>query len=149
MSEKKAKKKSGCVGFVIITLPLLAGLTFFLPPLLILFAGMIPTLFALMTDRNPDRSLTACVGAFNFFGAMYFVLQGLHQSPTFPHVLQTLKNPMTILIIMSASAVGWVFYYIIPPAAGFGMAKKIQMDIKSLEKRQADLKAEWGDEVAQ
>ena len=56
------------------TVALLALIPFSLPTMLLMFAGMLPTLVAALTDRTSSRYAWICVGGLNFAGLCPAVL---------------------------------------------------------------------------
>jgi hypothetical protein len=48
----------------------------------------------------------------------------------------------------AAAALGWRLYFSVPPAVSTFMAMRYQAEIDEMTARQAELKEEWGDDVA-
>lgn len=118
-----------------------------LPTTLLLLAGMIPTLVALVVDRDPDKSATLTVGALNFCGIMPFCIRLWQDGHTAELSFRMLANPTTWLLAYSAAAAGWLIYFMVPRVvAGFSISRD-QARIRDLEAARTDLVRDWGPDV--
>lgn len=125
----------------------LAAAFFALPTVLLLSAGMVPTLVAWIVDRNRDGYTPMAVGMLNLAG-LFPSLLGLW---TGGHALGTtgriFSDPYTWLFAFGAAAVGWGLVLGLPKVLETAMTFRNEAEIKRLENRQAALIAEWGPEV--
>lgn len=139
------RRSGGLLLALVLVLPL--GLLV-LPTTLLLAAGLIPTLVALIVDRDPDKSAALTVGAMNFCGTMPFCIRLWQEGHTADLAFRMLANPTTWLLAYSAAAGGWLIYFTVPRVvAGFSVSRD-QARIRELDAKRAELVRDWGPEVA-
>lgn len=131
--------------FLVIGAPLVL---FFAPTALILVTGMIPTAVAYAADRSKEKLSAITVGAINLCGVMPFLFSLWHKGHTLSNALHTIGDPVVLLVMYTASAAGWGFYYAIPPAIANVQVMRAEMIIQGLRKTQVELVEEWGPEVS-
>lgn len=144
--KKRAKRSGGGMGTLLF---LLAPASIFaLPTALITLIGMIPTVVAHICDRDPDKTAPICVGAINICGILPFVMDLWKHQHTMQAAMKLLGDPFTWLVMYGAAAVGWGFYYLIPPIVTNFEVTMAEGRIESLLKKRRELMEEWGGEVA-
>jgi len=154
---KKAKAKSGgapakkggqaSTGRLFMTVALLALIPFSLPTMLLMFAGMLPTLVAALTDRSNSRYAWICVGGLNFAGLCPAVLTLWFGHHEITYALQLVTNVRVMLMAYLAAAGGWGLYFIAPPIVLTVMAATSKRRAASLHAQLKKLEEEWGKEV--
>jgi len=110
--------------------------------------GMIPTAVAFVIDRDPEKPAPITVGALNFCGCLPFAINLWLQGNTLGGLGRMLANPMSWLIMYGGAAVGWAFYFGIPPMVASAEVMRSEKRIAELRQRKAELVGAWGPEVA-
>jgi hypothetical protein len=148
---EKAKKASGKgkagPGRLFMTLALLALIPFSLPTMLLLFAGMLPTLVAALTDRSNSRYAWICVGGLNFAGLSPAVINLWFGHHEITYALHQVTSVRVMLIAYLAAAGGWALYFIAPPIVLTIMAATTKRRAGSLHTQLKKLEEDWGGEV--
>jgi len=142
---RRRAKKASMLTFLLLMLP--AGLVV-LPTTLLFGIGMIPTLVAYAVDRDPEKPAPITVGGLNFCGCMPYAIDLWQHGHSIAAVVKMLGNPMMWLVMYGAAAVGWAFYYGIPPAVANAEIMRSERRIEALKQRKVALVQEWGPDVA-
>ena len=129
-----------------VLLLILGGLM--LPSSILLAAGMLPTLVAVLTDLDPRKSLAMSVGTVNFCGVLPFEIALWRGGHTLSHAERMLMNIETWAGMFGAATLGAVIYYAVPPVVAAFIAFRSQAVIHELERRQKALRESWGNDVA-
>src|SRR5258708_19583401 len=79
-----------------------------LPLVVVLTAGMLPTLVTLLVERQRPRYLSYTVGVMNSAGVLPILLALAKGHVTMAAVAVTLANPMSWIVMYSAAAAGWL-----------------------------------------
>lgn len=151
MAKRRAKKRSGLLTFMILLFP--AALVM-LATTVIMIVGMIPTMVAFIIDRDEKKPAAICVGGFNFCGCLPFAInlwKDNHAALSMESVkmaMRILSQPLSWLLMFGAAAVGWAFYFGIPPIIAGSEIAKAERQIEALKKRKVSLVQEWGPDVA-
>ncbi|HET8727476.1 MAG TPA: hypothetical protein VFO41_08200 [Alphaproteobacteria bacterium] len=132
----------------LITLSSLPVALLILPTTLLFVIGMVPTLVAMVIDRDPNKYAPITVGSLNFCGVMPAAISLWQNGHTLGRSASLLADPFTWLTMYAAAAVGWLVYFFVPPAVSLVVGLRAEAEIKRLQERQADLIEEWGEEVA-
>ena len=125
----------------------LAAAFFALPTVLLLTAGMVPTLVAWIVDRNRDGHTPMAVGMLNLAGLFPSLLVLWTDGHGLGTTGRIFSDPYTWLFAFGAAAVGWALVLGLPKVIETAMTFRNDVEIKRLENRQAALIAEWGPEV--
>lgn len=129
------------------TVALLALIPFSLPTMLLMFAGMLPTLVAALTDRTPSRYAWICVGGMNFAGLAPAVLTLWFGHHEITYALHQVTSIPIMLMSYLAAAAGWALYFIMPPIVMTVMAATSKRRAATLHSQLKKLEEEWGKEV--
>ena len=129
------------------TIALLALIPFSLPTMLLMFAGMLPTLVAALTDRTSSRYAWICVGGLNFAGLCPAVLTLWFGHHEITYALHLVTSITVMLMAYLASAAGWALYFIMPPIVMTVMAATSKRRAASLHSQLRKIEEEWGKEV--
>ena len=146
-SDRKGGISRGKVTILIIFL-IPAGLLF-LPTTVVLLVGLVPSLVALIIDRDPEKYAAITVAPINFCGVLPLIFTLWQQGHEFRHAIGLLSDPVNWLIMFGAAAVGWVIFFCVPPAVAALLTHMNEAEIKRLTAHQEKLVEEWGPEVAQ
>jgi hypothetical protein len=144
--EKEGKSKSGGTR-ILIMLFLIGLIPFSIPTLMLLFAGMLPTLVAALTDRSISRYAWICVGGLNFAGLAPALLKLWfgHHEVTF--ALGLITDVRAMLPAYGAAALGWGLYFAAPPIVITIMIATSKRRAAAMIQQMKKLEEEWGDEV--
>lgn len=134
-------------GRLFMTVALLALIPFSLPTMMLLFAGMLPTLVAALTDRSSSRYAWICVGGLNFAGLCPAVLTLWFGHHEITYALHQVTSVRVMLMAYVAAAGGWALYFIAPPIVMTVMAATSKRRASSLHSQLKKLEEEWGNEV--
>ncbi|HYG85731.1 MAG TPA: hypothetical protein VD978_05700 [Azospirillum sp.] len=140
----KRKKKSPWA-FLLLMLP--AALVV-LPTSIVFGLGMIPTMVAYAVDRDPDKSAPITVGGLNLCGCLPYAIDLWKHGHTISAALKVFADPVAWLVMYGAAAVGWAFYYGVPPAVANAELLRSERRVETLRQRKVALVQEWGPEVA-
>lgn len=144
--EKNAnKKKKG--GFKIVPFILLLIIMPFIMPTVLLLAGMLPTLVALVTDDDKEKSRAVTVGAMNFAGVAPFLIELWEQGQTMDVALAIVMQPNNWLVMLGAAAVGHMILYVVPPMIVSLTINQNATRYEKLKESIEQLKEIWGPEV--
>ncbi len=110
--------------------------------------GMMPTLVALITDKDREKALALTVGATNFAGCLPFVLQLWSMGQNFDNAMKLMRDPLTWLVMLASAGVGYVIYIIVPDIVATFMAGSASGKIARLQKNLEELQRVWGPDVA-
>ena len=125
-----------------------AGLLF-LPTTLLLVLGLVPTLVALIVDRDPERYAAIAVAPVNFCGVLPLIMTLWQRGHDMREAVNLLSDPLNWLIMFGAAAVGWAIFFAVPPVVASFLAQRNETEIKRLTEHQEKLVEEWGPEVTQ
>jgi hypothetical protein len=142
-AQEKAKKKGGLKG-VILGVIIAMGAVAILPTTLIIVVGMVPTAVAYFVDNSRDRTLGPTVCFLNFAGVLPALLRLWEENHIIDSAIYILSKPTVILIMLLPAALGWLLYAYTPIFIGGILRRKAELRIKSLEKEQEKLIANWG-----
>jgi len=148
-AAKGGKKGQTPAGKLFMTVALLAMIPFSLPTMLLLFAGMLPTLVAALTDRTTSRYAWICVGGCNFAGLCPAVLNLWFGHHEITYALHQVTSVRVMLMSYLAAAGGWGLYFIAPPIVLTVMAATSKRRAAALTSQLKKLEDEWGTEVQQ
>lgn len=136
---------AGGIALLLVLLPL--GIVV-LPTTVLMGVGLIPTLVAAVVDRDPEKSAALTVGAMNLCGVMPFAIELWQSGHLLEQSLGLLATPYTWLVMYGAAAIGWGFYFAIPPLVAGFVTMRDEDKARRLEQDRDALVEEWGPEVA-
>lgn len=144
----KAGKDRGKGGAGKIVFALMLFLVPIWPTACLLVPGMMPTLVALVTDRDREKALALTIGATNLAGCLPFILQLWSMGQTFDNAMRLMRDPLTWLIMLASAGVGYVIYTVVPGIVAGIMAGSAAGKIDRLRQNLEELKRVWGPDVA-
>ncbi len=146
--EKKTKsKKGGKLGFYSIAAVIIFMSPFIFPTIILMAIGFLPTLIALFTDNEREKSSTAAVGAMNCAGLAPFILDLWMKGQTVDHVFHILGDPATWLVILGSAGIGQLIVFAVPQAMASLTFNRYEARLKILRKNLDELKNTWGQDV--
>jgi hypothetical protein len=120
-----------------------------LPTGLLLLVGLLPAAVSFMSDPHPEKTTARPVLCLNLAGllpALKTLWLGGHDMRALATIL---GDPLTLLLAYGAAAFGFALARTIPYAVLLTLEAKAAATMKLLEERQEQLRAAWGDEVAE
>lgn len=145
--QQAARRGQTSTARLFMTVALLALIPFSLPTMMLMFAGMLPTLVAALTDRSNSRYAWICVGGLNFAGlspALLTLWFGHHE---ITYALHQVTSVRVMLLAYLAAGLGWALYFIAPPIVLTVMAATSKRRANALHSQLKKLEEEWGGEV--
>lgn len=143
-------KKSSSGNILAWVVAIILGI-FALPTLLLLLAGMAPTLVAFfILDRHPSKYTSRAVGYLNFSGCLPYAIDMWRTSTgvwDFESLALVLQDPFTLLVMYSMAAVGWLILFAAPPVVAAYLTVTHDIKEKAFKARQKELIAMWGKNV--
>jgi len=127
---------------------LLALCVLFLPTAIILILGMLPTVVAGMTDRDPNRYAALTVGPMNLCGVLPHILELWQGGHSLEVALNQISSPFVWGFMLGAAGVGWFIYYAVPPMVAGVIQLRAEGRLNAVTKDQKKLVEEWGPEVS-
>lgn len=147
MATKRKRRKRGGNLWTFLLLIVPAALVVMATTVLFII-GMIPTAVAFVIDRDPEKPAPITVGALNFCGCLPFAIDLWMRGNTLAALGKMLTNPVSWLIMYGAAAVGWAFYFGIPPMVASAEVMRAEKRVAELRQKKAELVGSWGPEVA-
>lgn len=142
------RKKSGKFGFFMTMIFLGIAAPFIFPTLVLLVAGLLPTLVTLFVDTDREHSTTAAIGAMNCAGLSPFLIDLWVKGQTMGNVFAILSDMNTWLVVLGAAAVGQLIIFAIPQTMVIVTIARLEMRVRTLKSNLEQLKNTWGPEVA-
>jgi hypothetical protein len=143
----KKKKGGGTIGLILLMTVFGAAVPFIMPTLILVIVGMLPTLVALMTDNDRQKSSTIAVGAMNIAGITPFAIDLWMKGQTMVNLFQTLRDPTTWLVMLGAAGIGQLIVFAVPQAVALLAFARDESRLKLLKRNLDSLKDSWGPEV--
>lgn len=126
---------------------LLGVVVFALPTVIVIAAGMTPSLVAALIPSDGRRLSVAPVAIMNLAG-IASVLGTLWRSDhSIAGAIATLSSPISWLIILAAAGLGHAVRSIFPNIATSVMERSAENRVRVLKTEQREIVAEWGAEV--
>ncbi len=143
----KRAKKGGSRGLMMLAVGVACAALF--PAVATLIAvGLVPTYVAYVLDGRPNRLFTMTIMMPNLMGILPLVFMWMDTDRSFSAATALLTQSDNLLIIVSASGLGWVLAYVVPPVASQWAKAQITLRIKRLKKTTDHIKEIWGEQVA-
>lgn len=148
MAKAKSKKKGGKSNIITFLFLVIPAALVVLPTTIIFGVGLVPTLVALATDRDTEKSAAITVGGLNFCGCMPFAIDLWKTGHNVAAAMAKLADPFTWLIMYGAAGAGWLLYFTIPPLVATAEINRAEKRIDALKKKRVALIQEWGPDVS-
>ena len=152
MADKKEKKdkdqKKGGSFKLIFFMVLVGCLIPFGIPTLLVCLGLTPTLIALLTDTDKNRSALATIGYLNFAGVLPFLMDLWMNGQSMDVAIRIVSDPSSWVIMLGAAGVGHLILYAVPPAIATMVVTKKTSRIAQLREGIKQLESIWGPDVA-
>jgi hypothetical protein len=145
--DAPTKKRGGKFSFFFFMILFGASVPFLLPTLTLFLLGMLPTLVALVADKDRHKSSAAAVGAMNAAGITPFVIDLWSKGQTMENVFQILREPSSWLVMLGAAGVGQLIFFAVPQAVALLWLARSEARLKVLRKNLESLKDSWGADI--
>jgi len=148
--RRSKKKKQGIpfVGFL-----LMVGTTAFavymIATTIVFILGMIPTAVAAFTDSDKEKTAGLTVGAMNFVGVFFVLLDLWQNNNTVDMAMRLISIPSNWAVMFVPAIIGWGIYFYFPPFISVFLKKQMEARANVIEEKQARYVEEWGSEVAE
>lgn len=114
------------------------------PASMILAMGLLPTLVAYLTDRDPEGYAAVTVGGFSFAALVPFLLTFWEGPHTLSAALAITIDVTTLVVVYAAAAIGWVLYLWMPAIAAVYLKMSADSRTQNMQREQEHLIKEWG-----
>jgi hypothetical protein len=148
MAKARPRKKSGKSNVMTFLFLVVPAALVVLPTTIIFGVGMVPTMVALATDRDPEKSAALTVGSLNLCGCIPYAIELWKSGHNIAAALAKLGDPMTWLAMYGAAGAGWLLYFTIPPLVASAEVSRAEKRIDALKKKRVSLIQEWGPDVS-
>lgn len=123
-----------------------------LPVARIMLVGIAPTLVAYLmaqlVARGDERHGVLCVAICNLAGLAPFAIAAMKAPGGVAGALGELGVMLALLVAYGAAALGWLIYWITPPAYARLLRLRAEHRLARVANEQDGLIVEWGEEVA-
>ena len=149
-SQKQSKAGGSSTGQAVawVIAPVLGVVA--LPTLILLAVGMLPTVVSyFIVDRHPSKYTTRTIGYLNFAGCLPYALDIWQSGGVFDFevVFEILTDPLSLLVMYTAAATGWIVFASAPPVVAAYLTVTSEIKTKTFEARQQELVEDWGRNV--
>jgi hypothetical protein len=148
MAKARPRKKSGKSNVMTFLFLVVPAALVVLPTTIIFGVGMVPTMVALATDRDPEKSAALTVGSLNLCGCIPYAIELWKSGHNIAAALAKLGDPLTWLAMYGAAGAGWLLYFTIPPLVASAEVSRAEKRIDALKKKRVSLIQEWGPDVS-
>lgn len=142
---KQPKKKGG--GKTIFFMVIVGCLVPFGLPTLVVCLGLIPTVVALFTDTDENRSGLATIGYLNLAGVLPFLIELWQHGQTMDVAMRIVRDPYSWLIMFGSAGIGHLILYAVPPMIASIILINAESRLKVLREGVQQLEAIWGPDV--
>ncbi len=148
--DKKTKGRGQGIGMkarLFLIVIILLGVTF-LPTSMLLFVGMIPSLFAFFMGARGRGVRASTVAAMNLSGCVPFIFGLWAGGNDFETSLDIISNAQNILIMYTAAAFGYMIDFVVTGLVSSFLYQKGKRRMKAIKERQKVIISLWGRGVA-
>lgn len=143
-AEQRGRSLWSKLATLVFLLPAAAVL---LPTTIVIAVMLLPTIAAYLVDRVPGRSLAVTVGLMNGAGAIPAIASLWVNGHDLLAAQWVLSDLMVWLWAYGTAACGWLIFLSLPPLLRRYFTFATQSRIRGLQRRQEQLREEWGSEV--
>jgi hypothetical protein len=145
--NKKIKKQKISFSFILLLFVFMALCLLYLPMAILFVVSMLPTIVAYFTDSIEGKNKTFTIGALNFSAFFYYFINIWRQPFPMDVATEYLANPITIIVIYAAAALGYGLNYIFTLLVSGILKQKSLARIDKLEDQKKKLEERWGEKV--
>ncbi len=133
---------------IVLAVALLPFAILFLPTMAVLALGMLPTLGAIIADRDPQKHLVVTVGLLNFCGLVHPMLSLWEMGQSYEAMNLVIGDVYNWLVAYGAAGCGWLIYLWMPSVASAYYRVATDARARMLKANKRKLVETWGDEVS-
>ena len=116
-------------------------------PTLLVCIGLLPTLVALFTDTDANRSSLATVGYMNLAGVLPFLVELWQKGQSMDVAMTIIRDPYSWVIMFGSAGVGHLILYAVPVMISSIVILNLESRQRTLLEGKQQLEAIWGAEV--
>ena len=147
-AAKDQQKKKGGGGFkTILFMTLLGCVVPFGVPTLLVCIGLLPTVVALFTDTDENRSGLATVGYMNLAGVLPFLVELWQKGQTMEAAMAIIRQPYSWVVMFGSAGLGHLILYAVPVMISSIVILNLESRLKTLQEGRQQLEAIWGPDV--
>lgn len=146
--EGKTDKPKGAWKTILVMVLTIPTMLVFALPTLVVCIGLLPTLIALITDTDRQKSTAATIGFLNVAGVTPFVIDLWMKGQTMPHAFAIMSNSTTWLVMFGSAAVGHLLLYAVPHATATLTLTRMENRLRTLREALIQLKDIYGPDIA-
>jgi hypothetical protein len=109
---------------------------------------MVPTIVALIVDRNPRKFGALTIASLNFAGVLPYLVKLWAKSQSLENALNIVVDVFALIVMYGAAAFGWMIYLTIPAFVASIFMVISQRRIAVLRESQRKIIEEWGESIA-
>lgn len=148
-AKAAGKSGGGLVKSIITACVILVPLgTVALPTAILFVIGLVPTVVALLVDKNREKYAAISVGSLNFCGVMPAAFELWRSGHSLGLTFHLLAEPLYWLSMFGGAALGWMIHLTVPSIVAASIAVKTRGEIADHKRAQEKLREEWGPDVA-
>jgi hypothetical protein len=145
-ASTKTVKKGG--GFkTVLFMAILGCLIPFGIPTMLICLGLTPTVVALFTDTDQQKSGLATVGYMNFAGVLPFLIQLWQNGQTMEVAMEIIRDPFSWAIMLGSAGIGQLILYAVPPIIASVIVINQENRLRTLREGIQELENIWGPDV--
>lgn len=147
--SQRKQAKGNTYALSIVALVLLVLVVFAAPAFVVFAVGMIPSLVAVVIDREPGRNATIAVTATNFAGVAPFVMELLMSGATMGRAIVMINDVFVLAVMYGTAAIGWTLVLGMPKVAAVYISVSNDAKAQAMQREQRRLIDDWGDGVTE
>lgn len=132
---------------LLLSMLLLPFAALFLPTLVVLLLGLLPTLGAYVADRGREKHLAVTVGLLNICGCLPALFDLWATGQSYNAMSMAIQDVYNWLVAYGAAGCGWLIYLSMPPFVHTYYKVASEARIQMLRRAQRKLIELWGEEV--
>jgi hypothetical protein len=141
-----SRKTSGRILWLTVIIALL--LPWILPSMIVLIVGMVPTLIALVAERNPRKFGAATIASLNFAGVLPYLVKLWSKSQSLENALNIVVDVFALTVMYGSAGFGLMIYMTVPAFVASIFMVMSQRRVAVLRETQRKIIEEWGESIA-
>lgn len=114
---------------------------------MVFFICMLPTLVAMLVDRQPQKTLWLTVGSINLAGTIPAWFALWEAGGNINASMNVVSNPSVLITAYGAAAAGWIIHLNVTPLVAAFVVRRNESRLKDIDKRQRELIRKWGEDI--
>lgn len=117
----------------------------FLPALIVLLIGLLPTITILIVDPKNSAKLVI-VGCFNLSGLFVYLINLINKF-SFDSAFSLLSDVFNMIIMLGSAALGFLVYHEMPNLFAYIAQNSAQRRLVNIDKELEKITEEWGEKI--